>query len=183
MNHSIVLYSFVVIVVIGRSLVICHWWLVIGGWSSSLELSSFSSSTLEMLIQHHSTLEMDQSHQRAPMQVIECTTISFQLHVLWSPPCLQYHHDHCQSYHVYVPNIILIPIGFDLIITQSSDVCMYRRRYSFHKVLVGLRNIIGAILRQIRSFFEHCSKSLWPPPPSFWTSCCKFFLMNFLKSA
>ena len=48
MNHSIVLYSFVVIVVIGRSLVICHWWLVIGGWSSSLELSSFSSSTLEM---------------------------------------------------------------------------------------------------------------------------------------
>ena len=25
--------------------------------------------------------------------------------------------------------------------------------------------IRGAILHQIRSFFEHCSKSLWPPPP------------------
>ena len=36
--------------------------------------------------------------------------------------------------------------------------------------------IRGAPIHQIRSFFEHCSKSLWPPPPpSFWTSCCKFF--------
>ena len=25
----------------------------------------------------------------------------------------------------------------------------------------------GAILHQIRSFFEHCSKSLWPPAPPF----------------
>ena len=42
----------------------------------------------------------------------------------------------------------------------------------------------GAMSHQIRSFFEHCSKSLWPPPPpSFWTSCCKFFLMDFLNSA
>ena len=35
--------------------------------------------------------------------------------------------------------------------------------------------IRGAKFCQIRSFFEHCSKSLCPPPPSFWTSCCKFF--------
>ena len=38
----------------------------------------------------------------------------------------------------------------------------------------------GAPLYQIRSFFEHCSKSLWPPPPSCWTLCCNFF-DGFLK--
>ena len=39
----------------------------------------------------------------------------------------------------------------------------------------------GAPWDQICSFFENCSKSLLPPPPSFWTSCCKFFLDGFLK--
>ena len=53
-------------------------------------------------------------------------------------------------------------------------------KYDHTSIFVTIR---GAHLHQIRSFFEHCSKSLWPPPPSFWTLCCKFFLMDFLKSA
>ena len=32
-------------------------------------------------------------------------------------------------------------------------------------------------------FLNIVQKAFDPPPPSFWTSCCKFFLMDFLKSA
>ena len=42
----------------------------------------------------------------------------------------------------------------------------------FESAIIPFR---GANRYQICSFFEHCLKSLWPPPPSFWTSCCRFF--------
>ena len=47
-----------------------------------------------------------------------------------------------------------------------------------------MMTIRGAILHQIRSFFEHCSKSLWPPAPPFVLNIMlQIFLMDFLKSA
>ena len=41
--------------------------------------------------------------------------------------------------------------------------------------------IRGDLLHQIRSFFEHCSKSLWPPPPFVLNIMLQFFFDGFLK--
>ena len=46
---------------------------------------------------------------------------------------------------------------------------------------VGTLYLWGALVHQICSFFEHCSKSRWPP--LVWTLRSKFFLMDFIKSA
>ena len=46
---------------------------------------------------------------------------------------------------------------------------------------LGLRE---ADMREKCSFFEHCSKGLWPPPPLFvWTSCGEFFKKRFYWEA
>ena len=55
--------------------------LVIGYWSVHLD-HHYDDHYHDFHRQHRSTLEMDQAHQGALMQVIECTTIPFQLCVL-----------------------------------------------------------------------------------------------------
>ena len=46
-----------------------------------------------------------------------------------------------------------------------------------HKYVTMLLLVREAIMYQQCSFFEHCSNSLWPPPPlpRFEHVCCKFF--------
>ena len=46
---------------------------------------------------------------------------------------------------------------------------------SFSSSKIEIFTIRGANLRQICSFFEHCSKSLWPPPLRFEHHVANFF--------
>ena len=50
------------------------------------------------------------------------------------------------------------------------------------RFLSGIARIREAIPREKCSFFEHCSKGLWPPPPFIWAFvlfCRGCFLMSF----
>ena len=49
-----------------------------------------------------------------------------------------------------------------LFIGKLPSLETFQKIHPFWKIEATLR---GALLDQICSFFEHCSKSLWPPPP------------------